>query len=69
MNAETIAALERTLQTLDAITVDDESRADAALIRAHIETLRAGGERMTVAAQSLTCHTTYPNKGNDNATQ
>lgn len=36
MDDETKAALERTLRTLDAITIDDESRADAALIRAHI---------------------------------
>jgi hypothetical protein len=26
-------------------------------------------QEMTIAAQSLTCHTTHPNKGNDNATQ
>ena len=45
MNDETLAALERTLQTLDAITVDAESRADAALIRALIERERGGGER------------------------
>lgn len=48
MDAELIAALERTLRTLNAITVDDESRADARLIRALIERERAGGERAAV---------------------
>lgn len=49
---EVRAALERTLRTLDAITIDAQSRDDAALIRDHIATLRAGGERAQVLAEA-----------------
>lgn len=63
MNDETLAALERAAELCDdeagrwGETVHNHlvvmCRKDAALIRAHIETLRAGGERARLRAADL----------------
>lgn len=50
MTPDELAALGRTLRTLDAITIDDESRADAATIRDIIDRYRSGGERAQIVA-------------------
>lgn len=53
-NDETLAALERAAEhfenAFDTPENTDQYRADAALIRAHIETLRNGGERAQIVA-------------------
>lgn len=55
-DAETLAALERAAKWLDTGSImmwheaDTTPEADAALIRAHIETLRNGGERAQIVA-------------------
>ena len=48
MNADTIAALERAAEFL--VNGGTRCQQDAALIRALIETLRAGGERAQIVA-------------------
>lgn len=48
MNADTIAALERAAELI--VNGGIRCQQDAALIRAHIETLRGGGERAQIVA-------------------
>ena len=49
-NDETLAALERAAARLEMGSIAGPDNDDAALIRAHIETLRTGGERAQIVA-------------------